>query len=145
MYDDILMPTDGSSGTVETIEHAVAIARDNDATLHVLYVLDKRRYRAASKDTKEDVIQSLEVEGERALDDARTRAEDAGLEVVTELHEGVPHRDIVEYAADNDIDMITMGTHGRTGRDRVASLGSVTDRVVQNAQLPVLVVNIGKD
>jgi nucleotide-binding universal stress UspA family protein len=38
-----------------------------------------------------------------------------------------------------------MGTHGRTGRDRVASLGSVTDRVVQNAQLPVLVVNISEE
>ncbi|MDG5776311.1 universal stress protein [Haloarculaceae archaeon H-GB2-1] len=144
MYDDILLPTDGSKGTLETIEHAISIARDNDATLHILYAVDRRMYLAASKDTKEDVRRSMEEQGEVALDDARTRAEETGLDVVTDMREGIPHKTILEYVEDAGIDMVTMGTHGKTGRDRMATLGSVTERVVQNSPVPVLVVNIGE-
>jgi nucleotide-binding universal stress UspA family protein len=142
MYDDILLPTDGSKGTLETIEHAISIARDKEATLHILYAVDRRMYLAASKDTKDDVRRSLEEEGEIAIDDAQTRAEVTGLEVVTEMREGIPHKTILEYIDDAGIDLVTMGTHGKTGRDRMATLGSVTERVVQNSEVPVLVVDI---
>jgi nucleotide-binding universal stress UspA family protein len=143
MYDDILLPTDGSRGTAETADHAVPIARDNDATVHALYVVDRRRYRAAGDDTKEEVRKSLEVEGERALDDLWVRLEDEGLVVETEMREGIPHREIIDYVEAADVDLVTMGTHGRTGRDRVQNLGSVTDRVVKSVDRPVLVVDIG--
>ncbi|WP_225335047.1 universal stress protein [Halomicrobium urmianum] len=141
-YDDVLLPTDGSTGTYETIDHAVTLAGTHDATLHALYVIDRRRYRAADKDTQDEVIQSLEEEGERALDDVAVRARDAGVDVVTEQRDGIPYREIQEYAAEADIDVLTMGTHGQTGRDRVATLGSVTERVLKGVEVPVLVVNI---
>ena len=142
MYDHILVPTDGSSGTATSIEQAAAIARDNEATVHVLYVIDQRLYRAASKDTKDEVVASLEEEGDLAIDDAVTRFEELGIEVVTERHPGIPYKSILAYADDHSIDLVVMGTHGRTGRDRVATLGSVTERVVKNADVPVLVVDI---
>ena len=142
MYDHILVPTDGSKGTAASIDHASAIARQNDAIVHVLYVIDKRLYRAASKDTKEEVIASLEEEGEHAIGEAVTQIEDNGAEVVTERRRGIPYKSILEYAEAEPIDMIVMGTHGRTGRDRIATLGSVTERVVKNADVPVLVVDI---
>jgi nucleotide-binding universal stress UspA family protein len=145
MYDRILVPTDGSSGTAKTLDHACAIASDNDATLHALYVVDRRLFLAAEDDTKDDVRASLENEGDTALDEARARADDAGVEVVTERREGIPHRTIVDYAAEIDADLVAMGTHGRTGRDRLAALGSVTERVVETADRPVLVVNIEED
>lgn len=141
-YDTVLLTTDGSKGSQETIDHAVSLARDNDATLHVLYVVDRRRYLAADKDTQDGVIQSLEEEGELAVDDAAVTAEEAGLDVVTEMRDGIPHKTILEYADEVDADVVTMGTHGRTGRDRVANLGSVTERVVKSADVPVLVVHI---
>jgi len=144
MYDDILLPTDGSKGTAETVEHAIAIARDNDATVHVLYVLDRRRYRAADDATKEEVRKSLEEEGERAVEDLQVRLEEAGVAVETAIRDGIPHREIATYADDADVDLVTMGTHGRTGRDRVEKLGSVTDRVVKSVERPVLVVDIGE-
>ncbi|MFB6188638.1 MAG: universal stress protein [Halapricum sp.] len=142
MYDQILVPTDGSKGTAKSLEHAAEIARDNDATVHALYVVDQRLYRAASKDTKDEVIASLEEEGEHALDDAVARLEDEGVEVATARREGVPYKSILAYADEEGVDMIVMGTHGRTGRDRMATLGSVTERVVKNADVPVLVVDI---
>ena len=141
-YDRVLLTTDGSKGSHETIDHAVSLARDNDATLHVLYVVDRRRYLAADKDTQDEVIQSLEEEGEHALDDAAVTAGEAGLDVVTEMRDGIPHKTILDYADEIEADVVTMGTHGRTGRDRVANLGSVTERVVKSADVPVLVVHI---
>ena len=143
MYDNVLVATDGSSGTTETLAHAVSIARDNDAVLHGLYVVDRRLVLAAEKDTQDDVRQSLEEEGEVALDDIAVGGEEAGLEVETRMEEGIPHKAIVDYAESAAIDLIVMGTHGRTGRDRVANLGSVTERVVENSPVPVLVVHIG--
>jgi len=143
MYDAVLVPTDGSNGTTETLDHAVAIAGAHDATVHALYVVDQRRYRAAEGDTKEEVRKSLELEADRALEDARTHLEEAGLTVETERHEGIPHREITDFAEESDVDMVVMGTHGHTGRDRVANLGSVTRRVVEHVDTPVLVVDIG--
>ncbi|MGB9933097.1 universal stress protein [Haloarcula amylolytica] len=142
MYDSVLVATDGSSGTTETLAHAASIARDNDATLHGLYVVDKRLYLAADKSNQDEVRQSLEEEGEVALDDIAVGGEESGVEVVTTMEEGIPHKTITDYAEQEDIDLIVMGTHGRTGRDRVANLGSVTERVVQSAPVPVLVVHI---
>jgi nucleotide-binding universal stress UspA family protein len=142
MYDRILVPTDGSEGTTETLEHALSIAADNDATLHVLYVVDQRLYLAAEADTQDEIVATLEARGQSALDTAREQAAAADVAVVTEQRQGIPHREILEYAAEADIDLLAMGTHGRTGRDRLAALGSVTERVVEGAERPVLVVNI---
>ena len=142
MYDEILLPTDGSSGTVDALEHAITVASDQDARIHVLYVVDRRLYMAASGENKDEVRQSLNEEGERALDDARMRIEDEGIECHTESREGIPHKTITDYASEADIDLVVMGTHGKTGPERVANLGSTTERVVQSADLPVLVVDI---
>ena len=139
------MPTDGSSGTAKTLDHACSIASDNDATLYALYVVDRRLFLAAEDDTKDDVRASLEDEGEAALEEAADRAREAGVTVETERREGIPHKTIVDYAAEIDADLVAMGTHGRTGRDRLAALGSVTERVVETADRPVLVVNIDDD
>lgn len=143
MYDDILVPTDGSEGTTETLRHALHIAEDNDATLHGIYVVDKRIYLAADDDEREAVATEMEDDGETALADVKHGAEDAGVPVETELRRGVPYRDIIAYAEEAGIDMVVMGTHGRTGKDRITNLGSTTERVVKNSEQPVLTVRIG--
>jgi nucleotide-binding universal stress UspA family protein len=97
---------------------------------------------SSSPPTQSEVVASLEAQGDDALDAAAAQARDAGIEVVTERREGIPHRAIVDYADEAGIDLVAMGTHGRTGRDRLAALGSVTDRVVETTHCPVLVVNI---
>ncbi len=142
MYDDILLPTDGSSGTVEALEHALTIASDQDARIHALYVVESRLYRAAAAETKDDVRRTLEEKGDRALEDARVRIEDEGVECVTERRDGIPQKVITEYATGTGIDLIVMGTHGKTGPQRMATLGSTTERVVKNASQPVLVIDI---
>lgn len=142
MYDTVLLPTDGSSGTEQALEHAIGIAEDNDATLLGLYVVDTRRYRAAAKDTQDEVMDSLRTEGEEALEVVAARAEDADVAVETAMIEGVPHKEILDYAGERDADLLAIGRHGHQGPDRIANMGSTTERVVENIDTPALVVNI---
>lgn len=142
MYDDILVPTDGSAGTATVLSHALAIATDRDATIHGLYVVDHRRYTAAPEGRTDEILAELEAEGEAALSELAETATDGGIDVLTEQRDGVPHNVIVEYADERGIDLIVMGTHGRTGPDRLANLGSTTDRVLKTGDVPVLVVDI---
>jgi nucleotide-binding universal stress UspA family protein len=141
MYDTILVPTDGSDGTATVLDHALSIAGD-DAAIHGLYVVDRRRYTAAPSDSTEAVKTALREEGETALASLRDAVDDAGLSAVTALEDGIPHRAILDYAGEHDADLIVIGTHGRTGPDRLVNLGSTTDRVVKNGDVPVLVVDI---
>ncbi|MFB6170701.1 MAG: universal stress protein [Haloarculaceae archaeon] len=142
MYDDILVPTDGSEGTAETLRHALHIAEDNDATIHALFVVDKRIYLAADEDERESLAEELTETGEAALAEVSDAAETAGVPVRTELRRGVPYRDILTYAEDADVDLVVMGTHARTAKDRITHLGSTTERVVKNSERPVLTVRM---
>ncbi len=142
LYDSILVPTDGSDGVEQALEHAIDLASNHDATLHTLYVVDRRLYFAAAEEDKEAVRTRLEEEGREAVERVRELAEAAGVTVTGEVQEGYPDRDIIDYGDKHDVDVIVMGTHGRTGRDRLTHLGSVTERVVENARRPVFVVTI---
>ncbi|APX96046.1 universal stress protein [Natronorubrum daqingense] len=140
MYDDILIPTDGSETTDETLEHGLAIAEDNDATVHALYVVDSRITAAATEETGTDLEHSLEDEGREAVTAVTDAATERGLETARDVHKGTPSKTILEYADDHDIDLIVIGTRGKSAREKVTSLGSVSERVVDNAEIPVFVV-----
>ncbi|PSP63029.1 stress response protein [Halobacteriales archaeon QH_7_66_37] len=87
----------------------------------------------------EGVSQALEQEGQVALNEVEQLARDVPVEV-TRI-EGSPAREIVSYAEDNDVDVIVMGTHGRSGVDRLL-LGSVAERVVRSSSVPVLTIRV---
>jgi len=143
MYDTVLIPTDGSPGAETVLDHGLEFARRYDAAVHVIYVVDRRQYLGAEDDVQTDLSEDLHAEGEHAVAVAADRAADAGVEAETAVVEGVPDKDIVEYVEDHDVDAVVMGRHGRSSRDQVARLGSVTERVVKNAPVPVLVVHLG--
>lgn len=143
MYDEILVPTDGSEAAERAVEHAVDLASTYDARVHALYVVDASVY--ATLDTgAEMVMESLEEEGEAAVGAIEAAAAERGVPVVTEVTTGSAHDAILDYAADNDVDLVVMGTHGRTGFDRYL-LGSVTERVVRTSDVPVLTVRMADE
>ena len=146
MYDDILIPTDGSDTISETLSHGLAIAADNDATVHALYVVDSRITAAADDETSTDLEHSLENEGQEAVTAVAEQAADEGLETVSNVRQGTPSKTILQYADEHDIDLIVIGTRGKSPREKVTSLGSVSERVVDNASVPVFVVrNAGEN
>ena len=138
MYDMILVPTDGSEPAGAAVDHAIDLAANSGATLHVLSVVDSSAY--ASLDvSSEQALDELEANAEAATGEIAETAAEAGIEAVTEVSVGTPHEQITDYADAADVDLIVMGTHGRTGLDRFL-LGSVTERVVRAAPAPVLTV-----
>ena len=140
MYDRVLLPTDGSAGMERVIDHAAALARIHDADLHAIYVVDTASLTDLPLESSwEGVSAALQREGETALEAVERRVQD--LDVRTTIIEGSPSRDIVEYAVENDCDLVVMGTHGRAGVDRWI-LGSVAERVVRKSTIPVLTVHV---
>lgn len=142
MYERILLPTDGSDASDRAVEQAIGLARETGAALHVLFVVEDIPYAPEMMD--DEVEGQLRDVGEEAIDGIRARADEAGVEVVPALREGAPHTTILEYADESDADVIAMGTHGRSGLDRYL-LGSVTERVVRTADVPVLTVRMDAD
>ena len=84
-------------------------------------------------------IESMRVEVERSLAPARERLSNAGLSVSVVVLFGRPAERIIEYATKEQVDLIAMSTHGRSGFSRWM-LGSVADKVLRGVTLPVLVV-----
>ncbi|WP_096391016.1 universal stress protein [Halopenitus persicus] len=144
MYDHVLVPTDGSETVSETLSHALPIAADNDATVHGLYVVDNRIVTAADNDAKDEIRDSLEREGRTAVADVADSAAEAGLDTVEAVRTGTPWKEIIEYADERDVDLIVIGTQGKTPKEKIVSLGSVSERVVDNASIPVFVVRSGR-
>jgi nucleotide-binding universal stress UspA family protein len=142
MYETVLVPTDGSDETSEVADHAIELAEQFGATVHVLHVVSDRAHRSVPDDVRQRVRETLRADGDDATKAVAQRAIEAGLSTVREIRWGNPPASIVAYAAENDIDLIVMGTHGRTGYDRFL-LGSVTEKVVRASPVPVLTVNVG--
>lgn len=138
MYERILVPTDGSAASEGAVGHAIDIAKQYDATIHALYVVDSGSY-ASLEAGSNIVLESLEEEGRTAVEHVVDAAEAAGVEVVTSVETGSAHRTIIDYAETERCDLIVMGTHGRSGIDRYL-LGSVTEKVVRSSDVPVLTV-----
>lgn len=140
-YDDVLVPTDGSNEAGRAVEHGLAIAKAAGATVHVVNVVDVAGLGASPEyTTPTSVLADLESSGESAADAIADRARDAGLEARTAVRHGSPGWELLDYAEEFDVDLITMGTAGRSGIDRFL-LGSTTERLIRHADVPVVAVN----
>ena len=145
MFTTILVPTDGSAGADVSIDHALELGQTYGATMHALYVVDTgAEPTGLAGDDRDALYAPSERAGREATIQITDQAEAHDLQAAREVREGVPHRTILEYADEQAVDMIVMGTHGRTGADR-ARLGSTTERVLALADVPVLSVRATDD
>ncbi|OAQ53914.1 UspA domain-containing protein [Natrinema mahii] len=140
MYDDILVPTDGSDSSVAAVDEAVAIANGTAATVHFLHVVDAGTEMSGAGEgaLAPELTKTLEGEAESALDAAAERAESAGIAYDRLIREGIPHEAIATETAEVGADLVVMGASGRSSvKDRL--LGSTTDRVVRTVDASVLI------
>jgi nucleotide-binding universal stress UspA family protein len=137
-YTDILVPTDGSEGAEAAIDPAVDVARTYDARLHALSVVDTM---ATGVDVRSGtIIESLERSAQSAVETLDERATQASVSAVeTAIEHGTPYRGIRSYVERHDIDLVVMGTHGRSGIERYL-LGSVAEKTVRTSPVPVMTV-----
>ncbi|MDH7577071.1 MAG: universal stress protein [Bacillota bacterium] len=138
-YRLIVAATDGSPAALHAARHAVSLARLNGAQLRVIYVINTHvafhlgayQYLA---------LETLQEEGSRAVDEVVELAEKAGLRDVSgAVLSGSPRQVIVDWAREQDADLIVVGAHGYS-RLTYLLIGSVAEHVVRYAHCPVLVV-----
>jgi general secretion pathway protein E len=130
----ILAPCDFSRFSEAAIRRACDLAATFEAQLHLLHVV-----------ADSPLLARTEPEADRLRHAREQLAQQLEPHVVVQLCieraavAGTPHREICRYAQEHDIDLIVMGTHGRTGLAHVA-IGSVAEKVLRGAPCPVLIV-----
>lgn len=132
MYDQILVPTDGSANATTAMEHAIGIATGSGARIHVINVINPRWYDMSIDSARTPV----ENDRRKYIDELVEMAEEAEVETETAVLDGTPAQEILDYAGDHGIDLIVMGKRGRGNLENLL-LGSVADYVVKHASVPV--------
>lgn len=136
----ILCPYDFSECSSYALKYAIEFASTFKAKLYLLHVFDIRildygePVYGISVPTK-DAINTIKNE----LDNSTPEKVKNELQVETVVVSGVPFYEIIKFANDNKIDLIVIGTHGRTGIAHIL-LGSVAEKVVRKASCPVLTI-----
>lgn len=136
-YESVLLPTDGSEGAAIAVRWGVDLADAFDSMLHAVFSVDTSSLSASTD--PDELFAALEETGEAALESVRDRAREAGVSVTGTLASGPPAKVILAHVEENEIDVVVIGTHGRSGVERHL-LGSVTENVVRNADVPVFCV-----
>jgi nucleotide-binding universal stress UspA family protein len=139
MYDNILLPFDGSDGAAEVLHHASELAHWADATIQILYVADTTRDSVTV--VEGETVDVLEQEGEEIVEEAAKTLDTLGVSYDTDVVQGNPAPTIVDYAERYDHDLVVMPTHGREGISRYLH-GSVSEKVVRLSPVPVLTVRM---
>jgi nucleotide-binding universal stress UspA family protein len=136
-----LVPTDFSAFADQALDYAIRLARTLNARLTLLHVMQPVPMAGVDMGVAlpETYLQELEEAVQGSMEDALARVTAAGLTGERVVLYGVPFQEIVETAKARQVDIIVMGTHGRTGLMHVL-LGSVAEKVVRLAPCSVLVV-----
>jgi nucleotide-binding universal stress UspA family protein len=139
-FQRILCPTDFSTNSREALRVAIDLARGPNASIVIVHVSEFGSWTTAQYRLAPDVMQDMIDAQEAELAKWKGIARELGAKEVTAVMlSGTPWDQIVSAARENAIDLIVMGTHGRTGLKHVL-VGSVTEKVVRHAPCAVLVV-----
>ena len=140
LYRNIVIATDGSENSQRAISCGVEIAKLSGATVHALYVVDTPSIISETWTAGKEMVHELIIrEGKKVLSKVKKIIEDSGVEVKEVLLEGYPSEEIINFAENNNMDLIVMGTLGKTGLERFL-VGSVAENVVRNSKVPVMVI-----
>jgi nucleotide-binding universal stress UspA family protein len=138
MYDQILIPYDGSDESKKGAEHGIQLAAALDASVTALYVINlPGAPRAlALRDDEEEVREQYHEYGEEVLDEICTVASNHGVDCSTAMTTGSPAEEITDFADSEGMDAIVMGSayRGKIG----TILGGTADRVVRTSRVPVV-------
>lgn len=143
MFKHILVPVDGSATAQKAVEKAIGLAQAFGSAVTAIYVIDSYPFTGLGTDFaygQAEYLSAAKAEGNAAIKAAHEALLAAGVRAnasVVESH--AAWRGILETAESVGADLIVMGSHGRHGLEKLV-LGSVAQRVLSNANLPVLVV-----
>ncbi len=144
----ILFPTDFSNGARAAMDHAVSLARDYKARIILLYVIQDisiAEWYIPSSLSVTDLVEDMQKSAWKEMDKWAAEVAAKVGDVEKAVVRGVPFVEIIRMAKEKNVDMIVIGTHGRTGIDHML-FGSTAEKVVRKAPCPVLTARIaGKE
>lgn len=149
MFETILIPTDGSEPARNAAEKGIELAAEHGGTVHAMYAVEPIPLGGITTGPEPasaefgSVIEEQKAEGGEALEVVSELGKEHGVEVLEAIEYGDPDEEILAYAETEDVDAIVMGTHGRSGADRLV-IGSVAEKVVRKSPIPVLTVRMGE-
>ena len=140
MYKKILVPTDGSEFAKKAQRHALFLAKVSGAEIVAVSVTENNFVNGLPLD--DEIYQLNQVLNERSEENLKEfdKLNDDDIKITHVIREGSPARVILEVANEENIDLIVMGSSGKSGFDRFI-MGSVADKVVNSAKCAVLVVH----
>lgn len=146
-FKNILVPVDFSDTAVNATKLAVALARETGGELTLMHIGVVPHFYATelgmsgpSGPLFTQMSQEIAREQRTRLDRLAQDSVPADIPCRTLIREGFPPEEILEQVEEGGHDLVVMGTHGRTGLKR-ALLGSVTERVVRECTVPVMVTH----
>ena len=153
MFNDILVPLDGSELSERALPIAQNLAQSSDATIHLIHMVSREHELGAGRGIESVQAAEMQMDMARRLTETKlssgkvylenigSQLQSAGIKVETEftVRAGNPAENIIAYAKEHSINLVVMSTHGHGGIRRML-MGSVTDRVVHSCEVPVLVV-----
>jgi nucleotide-binding universal stress UspA family protein len=143
MFNNIVVPVDGSSASDMAIEKALGLAQAFKSTVAIVSVVDNYAFTGVGVDFaygQAEYLKAATAESNAAISAARQRFEALGIKVTSSLVEGhAVYKGILDTAASTNADLVVMGSHGRKGLEKLV-LGSVASQVLAHAHLPVLIV-----
>jgi len=147
MYGKILVPVDGSETSKRGLTEACRLAKEQNARLRCLHVIDEHYLTANYMGVMyvPEIMDKLHDNGKEILNESSEQAKMSGVKVDSVLRESAERRvsDMIIHEAETwAADLIVMGTHGRRGLSHLA-LGSDAESVVRNSPVPVLLVRLG--
>ena len=139
--NQILVPTDFSENAAHAMSYAVELAKQCSATLHLLHtpVIPTYLLMDLSYSPGPEAVTRILNDSQDALDEQAKTVAAAGIKHFTAIREGTVHEVIRDYAKEHDVDLVIVGTHGRTGVSKLM-YGSVTERVIKTVHTPIIVV-----
>jgi len=144
LYRNIVIATDGSENTRRAISYGIELAKLSGATVHALHVVNTPSTISENWTAgKEEIYKIMRGDGEKVVSKLKEIGEDSGVEVREVLLDGYPSDEIINFAENNNVDLIVMGTLGKTGLEKIL-MGSVAEKVVRGSKVPVMVIRTGK-
>jgi len=139
IFEKILIATDGSAKNQPAVKKGLELARETGSTVSVVYVIDETSITVSSltEILTDEVYRELMEEGKNAIEQVNRIAE--GVQIKTHILFGSPAHVVTEFAVKNNVDLIVVGSQGKSGLERVL-LGSVAESIIRMAECMVLVV-----
>jgi nucleotide-binding universal stress UspA family protein len=130
MFENIMVPSDGSKFALKAEDVAISIARKFQGKLIVVHIIDEKLINP---------FEVLEEEGKSILEKAALKGEEQGVHVDQVLIVGSPAHDMAKIVEKTGADLVVIGTHGKTGFKKLL-LGSVAENSIKTIDIPVLLV-----